>query len=334
MAALTTHLSQINRYPLPDYLALRQILGQHHGLDPEWVLPGNGAAELLTWIGRDLACLEATYLFTPAFGDYRRSLKAFDAQIMDCPLSLERVETGQLDWATTLIQNLESDPGSCGLLLNTPHNPTGLLIPLETLQGWLQQFALVVVDEAFMDFLPPTRQTSVLSLVTQFPNLVVLRSLTKFYSLPGLRLGYAVAQPGRLQRWQQWRDPWPVNTLAEVAAIAALQDTAYQQSVWQWLPPCRDALIQQLQVFPEFSVLPGQANYLLIKTHYPGPTLQLELLKKHHIFIRDCMSFTELGEHYIRIAIRHQADNQRLAQAMHETLDTRGFTLQLHPNCP
>ncbi|MEO0984582.1 MAG: threonine-phosphate decarboxylase CobD [Cyanobacteria bacterium J06639_14] len=320
MSAIASHLTDIKRYPTPGYGRLAAALADHHDLDPAYILPGNGAAELLTWAGRDLAQLDATYVFTPAFGDYARSLTAFDGQTRSCPLPLTEALSGAIDWTAVLAPASGDDPSRCGLLLNTPHNPTGLLIPTEIIEDWLQQFALVVVDEAFMDFLPPSEQTSVINLVGQFPNLVVLRSLTKFYSLPGLRLGYAFAHPDCLQRWQQWRDPWPVNALAEVAAIAALQDTAYQQATWQWLPSCRADLIQQLNKIPGLSPLPGQANYLLIQTQYPGPDLQIELLKRHHILVRDCMSFAELGDRYIRIAVRTASENQQLITALTDIL--------------
>ena len=316
LASLTANLEAVTRYPTPGYARLSEAIAHHHDLDPAYLLPGNGAAELLTWAGRDLAQLEATYVFTPAFGDYGRSLAAFNAHTLACPLPLASALLGSLDWAAVLAQNLGPEPSRCGLLLNTPHNPTGLLIPLEVLHDWLQQFALVVVDEAFMDFLPPAEQTSIVNLVEQFPNLVVLRSLTKFYSLPGLRLGYAVAHPERLQYWQQWRDPWAVNALAEVAAIAALQDTDFQRATWRWLSTCRVSLLEQLEQLSPLSPFPGRANYLLLQTQYPGPELQLELLKQHRILVRDCMSFPELGDRYIRVAIRTQADNQKLLTAL------------------
>lgn len=328
--AIATHLQAIARYPIPGYAQLCQALAEHHNVDPAYILPGNGAAELLTWAGRDLAQHEATYLFTPAFRDYGRSLAAFAGTAIGCPLPLTSLQGASrqgwsgglgVDWDGTLTRHLNHDPGRCGLLLNMPHNPTGLLIPPASLQNWLHQFALVVVDEAFMDFLLPAAQTSVVSLVDQFPNLVVLRSLTKFYSLPGLRLGYVIAHPDRLRRWQAWRDPWPVNALAEVAAIAALQDTTYQQTVWQWLPPCRATLLKQLNALPGLVPLPGQANYLLMQTRHPGPDLQQELLKRHRIFVRDCLSFEELGDRYIRIAIRTDAENQQLIKALGDVLD-------------
>lgn len=316
MVALASSLQEITRYPTPGYRRLSQALGLYHDLESAYIAPGNGAADLLTWAGRDLAQLEATYLFTPAFGDYGRSLSAFGAQVIPCPLPLEAALTGQLDWATVLAHQITLPPERCGLLLNTPHNPTGLLIPPATILDWLQQFALVVVDEAFMDFLPPAEQTSLLGYVERYPNLVVLRSLTKFYSLPGLRLGYAAAHPERLRCWQAWRDPWSVNVLAEVAAIAALKDRAYQEATWRWLPPCRTAFQQQLQALPPLAVLPGRANYLLIQTQYPGSALQAELLQQAQILIRDCLSFPELGDRYIRLAVRTSAENQQLIEAL------------------
>ncbi|NER78953.1 MAG: threonine-phosphate decarboxylase [Leptolyngbya sp. SIO1D8] len=316
ITAIQANLSQLARYPHPDYDGLRQSLARHHGLMPDWVIPGNGAAELLTWAGRELAALEATYLVTPAFGDYSRSLVAFGASINPCPLPLAAAETNQVDWLAVISQGLCQEPSRCGLLLNTPHNPTGLMIPLQTLTSLLAQFALVVVDEAFMNFVSPKFQESLIDQIERWPNLVVLRSLTKFYSLPGLRFGYGISHPDRLRRWQAWRDPWPVNTLAAAATEAVLSDQDYQKQSWQWLATARSKLLTQLKTLPGLHPLPGQANYLLIRTECPGSQLQYDLLKQHRILIRDCLSFPELGDQYIRIAIRTEAENDRLCQAL------------------
>ncbi|WP_008313252.1 threonine-phosphate decarboxylase CobD [Leptolyngbya sp. PCC 6406] len=340
LAAIQAGIAALSRYPNPTYGALRQALGAHHGIDPDWVVPGNGAAELLTWIGRDLAALDATALITPAFADYSRSLRAFGGRPHPCPLPLEQAIAGMVDWQAVLQHSLplQRSPQAWGLLVNTPHNPTGLLIPADVIASWLDQFALVVVDEAFMDFLPPEQQQSVISLVADHSNLVVLRSLTKFYSLPGLRLGYAIAQPERLQRWQQWRDPWPVNTLAEIAAIAALQDSDYQQATWRWLPPARAALATGLQAIPGFLPCPSVANYLLVRCDgqgsaqsgdgISGPDLQHRLLVNHHILIRDCLSFPELRDRYFRIAVRTPEENGRLLVALREVMGWRGVRVE------
>jgi len=320
IAAIQAHLHLLRDYPDPDYRSLRLALSQFHQVSPDWILPGNGSAELLTWGGRDLAELAATYLLTPAFKDYERALKAFGATIFFCPMAWKENLSGAKGKALSAIQNHSSGPSpqQSGLLLNNPHNPTGILFPKEEILSLLQDFALVVVDEAFMDFLPIERQQSVLEWVTEYPNLVVLRSLTKFYSLPGLRLGYAIAHPDRLRRWQQWRDPWSINILAAVAAEAVLQDQAFQEQTWLWLEAARSHLFQHLTTLPDLHPHPGAANFLLVECDQSVVERQLYLLKHHHVLIRDCLSFPELGDRYFRVAVRTQVENQRLLDGLRE----------------
>nr|MDJ0594643.1 aminotransferase class I/II-fold pyridoxal phosphate-dependent enzyme [Pleurocapsa sp. MO_226.B13] len=203
-----------------------------------------------------------------------------------------------------------------GLLLNNPHNPTGKLWTKKEILPYLERFNLVVVDEAFMDFLTPSEEQSLISEVEKYSNLVILRSLTKFYAMPGLRIGYAIAHPDRLRRWQKWRDPWSVNTLAAAASIAAIQDKEFQQQTWKWLKPARSRLFNQLQVIPGLHPLKGAANYLLVQTEISATQLQEKLLTQYQIVIRDCISFPELGDRYFRLAVRSPAENDRLVEAM------------------
>ena len=310
IVAIQASLGSLRDYPDPDYLALRQALSQQHNLPVEWILPGNGAAELLTWAGRELSKLASTYLLTPTFSDYLRALNGFGAKITRHPLKLESSQPHLL---------IPAPPG-CGLLLNNPHNPTGRLFSAQAILPLLYQFALVVIDEAFMDFLPPETQQSLIELVPKYPNLVILRSLTKFYSLPGLRLGYAIAQPERLKRWQSWRDPWSVNLLAAEAGVAVLQDHAFQQQTWDWLPPARQMLWDGLAALPGLKPLPSSANFLLVQSQFPVPTLQQRLLSQHQILIRDCLSFAELGESFFRVAVRTLPENRRLLDALADSL--------------
>ncbi|MFP4124259.1 MAG: threonine-phosphate decarboxylase CobD [Coleofasciculus sp.] len=339
IAAIESHLDDLVAYPAPDYYPLRVALSQFHPmLNPDWILPGNGSAELLTWAARELSKLEETIILTPAFSDYQRALMAFNARIRGCFLFGEDGGDGgdggvvstlsQGGFCPKVIINSQNEipkpaptlplfPGKRqGLLLNNPHNPTGQLFDQASLLPYLEQFALVVVDEAFMDFLPPDQQQSLIRWVQDYPNLVILRSLTKFYSLPGLRLGYAIAHPERLKRWQKWRDPWSVNVLAVAAAIAVVQDQAFQQQTWDWLPAARSHLFQGLSSLPGLHPYPSAANFLLVQSEHSCSQLQEHLLKHHRILIRDCLSFPELGDGYFRVAIRTQADNQRLLDAL------------------
>jgi len=311
IAAIQSHLTDLSHYPDPEYILLRQALGKFHQLSPEWILAGNGVAELLTWVGRDLSQLSATVLFTPTFTDYDRALKTFDCQVERYPFLFEN-QNVSFNAELPEIKNSHTK----GILINNPHNPTGYLFTRDSILPYLERFALVVIDEAFMDFLTPEQQQSLIDLVPLHSNLVILRSLTKFYSLAGLRLGYAIAHPDRLQRWQLWRDPWCVNSLAVAAGIAVLEDVEFQQQTWTWLKSAKSQLFTGLSQISGLSPLPNAANYLLVQTEIAGSLLQKELLQKDKILIRDCLSFPELGDRYFRVAVRLESENQRLIDCL------------------
>jgi len=308
VAALQRAIPTIRDYPDPNCTTLVQALAATYGLAPDTLLVGNGAAELLTWIGRDCATCRRVYLISPYFQDYGRALRAFAAPIAAIPL--ERVRHG-LEPLAALLQPDDA------VIVNNPHNPTGHLWRRSALFPLLETGATLVVDEAFMDFLVPASSQTLLPQVSQYPNLIVLRSLTKFYGLAGLRLGYAVSQPERWHRWRQWRDPWSVNTLALVAGTTALGDRPFQEQTWQWLAPARAALQTALEQIPGLRVIgPSHGNFLLVATADSVLPLQRYLLERHRLLIRDCLSFPELGERYFRVAVRQPWENEQLLTAL------------------
>ncbi|MGB3640111.1 MAG: threonine-phosphate decarboxylase CobD [Rivularia sp. (in: cyanobacteria)] len=316
LTAIKSHLGNIRHYPDPKYSELKKTLGRFHNLPPEWIMPGNGSAELLTWAGRELAEVAATILVTPTFGDYYRALGAFNAKVLEFPMSL--INSINLDLSVIFDKGFTTKDK--GLLLNNPHNPTGKLLTRDAILPYLKQFALVVVDEAFMDFLHPCEEQSLIDVVPEFPNLVILRSLTKFYSMPGLRFGYAIAHPERIQKWQTWRDPWAVNSLAAAAAIAAVEDKRFQQQTWEWLPKARNDLFEGLADIPGLQPLKGAANFLLVESKHSTSDLQQKLLQNHKILIRDCLSFPQLGDRYFRVAVRLESENRLLVEAIGEVI--------------
>lgn len=313
--AIQQQLETIDRYPTPGYGPLCQALGELHQVPRDWVLPGNGAAELLTWAGRDLAQCAGTILPVPAFNDYDRALTACGAKVERRSLLDAQ---GQL---TDLSDLLTEIPHGWGLLCNNPHNPTGQIFDPAILPDLLDRCALVVVDESFMDFVRPA--ASAIPLVDHYPNLLVIRSLTKFYSLPGLRLGYAIGHPDRLQQWQSWRDPWAVNSLAVAAGLAAVTDRDFIASTHRWYSASQPELYRGLQEIANLAVYPSSANFFLLRSlHQPFPTLQQRLLQKYQILVRDCLSFPELGLAYGRVALKQSTDNQRLLAALQQVCAT------------
>jgi len=311
LRAIQQAIPLLSSYPDRQYLSLRQAIANYHNIDSDWVIPGNGAAELLTWAGRDLAQMQAVGIIKPAFSDYLRALNGFQANIFKLDLDLEHFRPAQE----------ENSSKNLGLLLNNPHNPTGKLFQRQQLIPLLEQFGLVIIDEAFMDFLPPSESQSLIDQVANYPNLVILRSLTKFYALPGLRIGYAIAHPDRLKKWQSWRDPWSVNVLAQAAAIACLADLEFQQKTWGWLTEARLDLFQGLAAIPGLAPQPSAANFVLVKCEISSLQLRDYLLLNHRILIRDCLSFAELGDRYFRVCVGTLVTQTKLLTALAEVIE-------------
>jgi L-threonine-O-3-phosphate decarboxylase len=313
--AIDRHLKDIQAYPDPNATELRQQLSLFHQVPIDWVMVGNGAAELLTWACRSLSKMAQVHLLTPAFSDYWRALNAFDAEV--CPHSVMALEhQGDL----TALHSLALDLTPAGLLLNNPHNPTGQLFSKAEVLKLTNRFSRIVIDEAFMDFLPDADRHSLIPELENHPHVVVLRSLTKFYSIPGLRLGYAVGHPEILQKWQAWRDPWSVNALAIAAGVAALQDEAFQAQTYGWLAEAIGQLRLGLAQLPGLEVIAGAVNFVLVRCNVSVMQLQADLLKQHKILIRDCISFEELGDRYFRVAVRTVEENARLLVALADAL--------------
>ena len=307
---------RLRDYPDRHHHRLADLIGKVHGLSASAVLPGNGAAELFTWAARDAAAVGMSSLPVPGFADYSRALACWDgAMAMHC-LSL--------DWSSVFPQAFSS-PGTAGALwICNPHNPTGQLWSRASLEPLLQRYRLVICDEAFLSLVPDGEKQSLIPLVADHPNLVVIRSLTKLYGIAGLRLGYAVAQTERLQRWAQWRDPWPVNGIASAVAEQLL---ASPEKYQRW---CRRAqawvakegawMQQQLAQLSGITPMPSAANFLLIRADQSLVPLREAVEQRHRILLRDCRSFEGLGECWLRIGLQSRRNNRRIIRALKQEL--------------
>jgi histidinol-phosphate/aromatic aminotransferase/cobyric acid decarboxylase-like protein len=213
------------------------------------------------------------------------------------------------------------------LWITNPHNPTGQLWSRASLEPLLERHALVIVDEAFLPLVPGGEQQSLVPLLPQHPQLVVIRSLTKLLAVAGLRLGYALAAPERLQRWARWRDPWPINGLAASLAPELLQDPRWLARVQAWVGEESHWLQRQLADLPELVVMPSAANFRLLRSHpQRGPAslepLRQALATRHRILLRDCRSFTGLDGRWLRLSLLDRRGHRRLLAALQRELPT------------
>jgi len=306
-------------YPDRWFTALRQCIASLHWVEPQSVLPGNGAAELFTWVARDAAEVGCSLLPQPGFADYARALDCWGGRRQ--PLRLPSRWTAQPEQAFPSVAGMNADV----VWVTNPHNPTGQFWSCEALEPLLQRFALVICDEAFLPLVSHGEEQSLIPLVSRYPNLVVIRSLTKLYGIAGLRLGYAVAQPERLQRWAQWRDPWPVNAVASAVGQALLRSPerhrAFVRRVQRWTAQEGAWLQHRLAALPGIMPMPSAANYLLIRGEREGKPWSLQPLRealevRHRILLRDCRSFDGLDETWLRIGYQNRRGNRRIIRAM------------------
>lgn len=306
-------------YPDRSQKELRGAIAAWHGIDADAVLPGNGAAELFTWAARDAAACGVSGLLEPGFADYRRALACWGGAVQGLPMDLSWSGQGAEPWPVLMDQHAQAQV----LWITNPHNPTGQLWSRASLEPLLARHRLVICDEAFLPLVPEGERQTLIPLVAEYPNLVVIRSLTKLFAVAGLRLGYAIAAPERLQQWSQWRDPWPVNGLALAAGTAVMADQQgferWQQRVQHWVRNEGAWLQHQLRQLPGLNPRPSSANYLLVEGQASLLAVR-EQVAQRGVLLRDCRSFEGLGERWLRIGLQDRRGNRRILQALRRVL--------------
>jgi threonine-phosphate decarboxylase len=311
--AFINSYEQISRYPDPYGLTLKEALAKRHGMQPAEVLVGNGSTQLIYLLCAALRPRTALVI-GPSFSEYTNALALVGADVRSHCLT----EDSSFQFSTErLIAAWEKD---CDLLfLATPNSVTGQLISKTEIQD-IARLALirkkfVIVDEAFIDFV---EDESVKMLVRHNPFLIVLRSLTKYYALPGLRLGYLIGETGRVAQLAAYHEPWSVNGPAMNVALACLEDAGFGAKTERWLERERQFLFNQVRTLDGLHPFPSKVNFLLVKIAKHGvDALQLRsFLLRRKILIRACNTFTGLGGDYFRVAVRRRKDNRRLLAAL------------------
>ncbi len=302
-------------YPDRSYLALRQAIAKFHKVHSSMVLPGNGASELITWAARDAAQQGISILPSPGFFDYKRALRCWSGEFITSPLPLK--------WNSIFPQIFPLEPLKDVIWITNPHNPTGQCWSLLSLETLLNSKSLVICDEAFLPLVPNGEKESLIPLVSKYPNLIVIRSLTKLFSVPGVRLGYAISSATRLEQWQYWRDPWPVNGLAVSLGLTLMKkDEILKEQVKKvqhWVKEEGRWLHTNLQKLPGITAHPSATNFQLIESN-DSLTQFRETLAQKNILLRDCRSFQELGENWLRIGLQKKSDNRKIIKAMREVI--------------
>lgn len=302
---------KISEYPDPQASALKEMIALKENVCEESVLIGNGGAELITLIGRMLAG-KNVLIIQPTFSEYEKACTA-----NECRVVYHQIDD---DWTLNMPSLLEKLDGIDAVFLCNPNNPLGICFPYETVLrlaiACKRRGIYLVVDEAFHDFW--RRYQSLTPIVKEHHNVILLRSMTKMFAIPGLRLGYVLANSSIIQLLASAQPHWSVNVVAMLAGEECLQETSFIEQTIDYIDKERERLFSFFN-HEEFIVSPTETNFYVLR----DPNLEdqyplFEFLLRHGVVPRHTMNFPGLEGKWLRFAIKSTRENTRLMELLKE----------------
>ena len=320
--AIENGIGKIVHYPDPSARALKQAIAEHYDVPRANIVLGNGGAELF-YVFFHAVRPKRVLLPVPSFSEYERAALSAGAEVVYLPLREEndfRVDEREI------LSQLQA--GDC-LILGNPNNPTGQLVKADMLERVIgeanRKNVRVLVDESFVDFRTDVGDYTVRALVGAYDNLIVVQSLTKFFAIPGLRLGFAVTTPSLAEKLEAAKDPWNTNLLAQAAGVAALGDRDYQKKTLEWLEPEREYMYRSLSGFEGIKVYRPTVNFIFLRllSEWGTSSVFCERMKEKRILIRNCSNYPGLDDTYVRLAVKTREENEVLLDAFRQIGEER-----------
>ena len=329
--ALNAQLRYISHYPDATNDDVLNAIADTYGMDKHQIIVGNGAAELLYAICR-LPGYTGAFVPAPGFSEYKEALEASKIPVRDIFYRPREDDNGKPYFEVpylaleTFAAELKGQDGRIIVFLGNPNNPDGTLLDkdhIRTVANMLKDAnSLLVIDESFIDFVGndplQDNEYSMRSLVNEFDNIIVVHSFTKFYAVPGLRIGAAFTNKTLITQLQQYIPSWSVNTLAQAYTKAALNDVDYIKRTKQELNEEIAFMYNAVDAIEGITVYPPSANFILFQVNQEGITANYinEELKKYNMIVRNCDSYVGLTNHWVRIAIKDHETNIKLVDKL------------------
>lgn len=308
------NFDKLTNYPDPYYIELREKIGEHNSVTKENIIVGNGATEILFLYMRAVKPKKVLVL-APCFAEYERALKSVGAQIEYFELKEKNNFYPDIQ---TLKKKLEGQHYDLFFFCN-PNNPTGQLIKFDDVKDLAaickKQDMKIFIDEAFIEFVENWKEKTAALLKNK--DVFIMRAFTKFFAIPGLRLGYGISFDEELMnKLQAEKEPWSVNTFANLAGLVMLDDKDYIKKSEKWVAEEKNFLYKELSKNKNLKVYKSECNFLLIKLlTTTSQEIQTKLLEKN-ILVRDASNFQFLDESYIRVAVKDREKNLKLIESL------------------
>lgn len=308
-------LEKSRSYPDINYTNLRNNISDYIKVDSELIIPGNGATEIIYLLMKSIK--KRLAILNPTFSEYGRGAKLNNLEVLDFHLKEENNFSIDLDEIQKNMDKFDS------LFVCNPNNPNGKVKDLnELLDLMVENDKLLIIDETFMEFVGEEEKYSLINRIEQTPNLFILKAVTKFFGMPGLRLGYGVTSNKQIiKNIYEYKEPWTINSFAENLSNYLFKDKEYIKSSKDYYINERKFMLEELRKISRLKVYDTDTNFVLIKLKDgEANSLKLELFEKYNILIRDASNFIGLDKSYIRVAIKSHDDNKVLIESLRKTL--------------
>ncbi len=316
----------LERYPDPDYIELREKIAEKNNLNIENIIVGNGATEII-FLFMKILSPKKVLIVSPTFGEYERAIKA--STLANDSLEINYFELKETENFVLNVKNLETELENNYdlLILCNPNNPTGQFLKLKKLEEILkiceQKNTKLFVDEAFVEFVEDWENESIINSKENKENLFVIRAFTKFFAIPGLRLGYGICfNKNLLKKMLEKKEPWSVNNIADLAGQTVLDDENYIQKTKEWIKDQKKYMYENLNKIEGLRVYKTEVNFILLKIEdnllekgLDVKNLRKKMLEKG-ILIRDASNFIYLDKHYFRLAIKDKLNNEKVIETL------------------
>ncbi len=308
---------EIVKYPSLDGNGVSCYYEKRFDLNKENILSGNGSSECLYLVPRALG-FSKVGIITPSFYDYERSCRLTGAKIIEMALSQENsFSAHEYEHLAECLKQVDA------LILGNPNNPTCTLYQPEILLKLAKQFPekWILVDEAFIQFVDNCEERSLIRPDRIRRNLLIFHSLTKFYDIPGIRLGCVIGHPKTIQTLKKVKEPWTINGIAEKTASLLINCDDYENQLIRLIRKEKERFFNNLDGIDGIRLYPSETNFILAQwTASKNLDDLLRILLSNGLHVRDCRNFRQLEDNFFRFAIRKGVENIRLISQIKRAL--------------
>ena len=314
--ALLENINDFTKYPDIQYRNLKRNISNYLEINSNFIFVGNGAVDVLYKTVQNLN-LKKAVIAVPTFLEYKRAMNVFQVEAKE-------IEAYDFEKFCFDLNKLEPIEENCIYVICNPNNPTGSILKKEKILQFSEKIkqknSFLIVDEAFMDFVEQKENYSIIKELQNHENILVIGAATKFFGMPGIRLGYGItSNSSLLEKLEENTEPWAVNTAAEIAGSVIFQDKKYMEQSKEWIKWENKFMFETLSKINNVTIFSSCVNFFLLKTNFDSHLIQKEM-EKQGFLIRTPEGFTGLDNTFFRIAVKDRKNNIAFCNALEKVM--------------